>query len=172
MRLQSLLMNFTIAVTLVAVPSRLLAQTPAQNDAARKLFQEGWTFLDDRRFGDAERKFREALRTYPKAEQSDRTSFFLIQTLIKQGRTSDAGVEIQSFNRNYPQSPWKIDVDEMRMVLGFPPGYVFGPGRPALTRRVPPSAAPSLPMPPVLLNTPYVTVTVIPMNPGVDQEVF
>jgi hypothetical protein len=27
-------------------------------------------------------------------------------------------------------------------------------------------------MPPVLLNSPYVTVTVMPMNPGVDQEVF
>jgi len=165
MKLQLLLMNFTIVATLAAAAPRLLAQTPAQNDAARKLFQEGWTFLDDRRFGDAERKFREALRTYPRAEQSDRTSYYLIDTLVKQGRTSDAGVEIQSFNRNYPQSRWKIDVDEVRMQLGFAPGYVFGPANPAFGARRVPSAPSALPVPPVIIMT-------VPMNPGVDQEVF
>jgi hypothetical protein len=122
-----LLLTLTIAGTLVAVPPQLHAQTSAQNAAAKAVFMEGVDFWDDGKFADAEKKFRETLVKYPRAEQSDRTSFYLITTLMKLGRTDEARAEIQNFYRNYPQSSWMIDVEEKRIDLGMP-GPPFGPG--------------------------------------------
>ena len=48
-----------------------LAQTPRENAEARRLFNEGVLFQDRGNLGEAEKKFREALTKYPKAEQSD-----------------------------------------------------------------------------------------------------
>jgi tetratricopeptide (TPR) repeat protein len=113
------------------------AQSPSQNAAARALFTEGRNFWDEGKFGEADRKFREAITRFPRAEQSDRTAFYLITTLIKLGRTAEARTEIENFYKNYPQSSWKSDVDEKRLTLnGLPaplivrpagePGHHFG----------------------------------------------
>src|SRR5262245_47933207 len=116
----ALVMNFAVASSPWAV-----AQSPAQNTAARALFLEGRDFWDDGKFADAEKKFREALTKYPKADQSDRTAYYLITTLIKLGRTTDARTEIENFTRNYPQSTWKSDVEESRIRLFQP--FIVGP---------------------------------------------
>src|SRR4026208_1151594 len=100
MKWTTALLSLTVVVTLMA-PSRALAQTKQQNDASRALFLEGRDLWDDGKFGDAEKKFREALTKYPKAEQSDRTSYYLITTLIKLGRAADARREIDTFSANY-----------------------------------------------------------------------
>ena len=113
------------------------AQAASQNAAGRTLFTEGRNFWDEGKFTDAERKFREALTKYPRAEQSDRTAYYLITTLMRLGRTTEARTEIESFYRNYPQSSWRSDVDEKRLTLdGLPapiiaraagePGFHFG----------------------------------------------
>jgi tetratricopeptide (TPR) repeat protein len=174
MRLQSLLMNFTIALTLVAVPPLLHAQNPQLNNAAKALSDEGWNFLDDGKFTDAERKFREALNKYPRAKDADRTSYLLIKTLINQGRTQDAKTEILVFTRNYPQSPWQIDVDELRIPLGLP---LHGPGQAQryatpVSAPVPPPL-PVLPVPPAnIFRVPVAVNANLPMTPPVEQEVL
>jgi tetratricopeptide (TPR) repeat protein len=119
MRRNAIVLSLIIATGWIAAsPRQVQAQSRAQNDPARVLFLEGRNLWDDGRFADAEKKFREALTKYPKADQSDRTAYYLITTLIKQGRFADAWTEIENFNRNYPRSTWKSDVEEKRIALG------------------------------------------------------
>jgi len=125
MRFRPLLMTLAIVGTLGTVPPQLQAQTPSQNAAAKALFVEGRTFWDDGNFPDAEKKFRDALTRYPRAEQSDKTAFYLITTLIKLEKIDEARTEIRSFNRNYPHSTWRSDVEEKRITVGMP-GTPFG----------------------------------------------
>ena len=127
MKWTTALLSLMVVLSLMAAtPSRSLAQTKQQNDASRALFLEGRDLWDDGKLGDAEKKFREALTKYPKAEQSDRTAYYLITTLIKLGRAADARREIDTFNTNYPQSTWKSDVEEKRISLSGT--TIFTPG--------------------------------------------
>lgn len=115
-----------------------LAQTPDQNASARVLFIDGRNFWDDGRFVEAEKKFREALARFPKADQADRTTFYLITTLLKQGKVPQARMEIEKFEKTYPKSSWLADVKEKQLGLGLT-GV-------ALVKTAP---LPPLPMPPV-----------------------
>src|SRR5678815_1198098 len=115
------LLSFTIVMSwMVSAPLQSRAQAAPPN-TARTLFVEGRDLWDDGKFADAEKKFREALMKYPRAEQSDRTAYYLITTLIKLNRPGEARTEIQNFYRSYPTSTWKTDVDEKRLSLdGLP----------------------------------------------------
>jgi len=122
MKWNSIALNLVVtAVVVVAHPSRGVSQTPVQNSEARRLFGEGVEFQYDGRFVEAEKKFREALTKYPRAEGSDRTAYYLIDTLAKLGRVQDARMEIDRFRRNYPQSKWMFDVNEITLSLGGQP---------------------------------------------------
>jgi len=113
MKWRSLLFSLAfIASVAVAAPLPAFSQSAAQNADARKLFVEGRDLQDDGKYADAEKKFREALTKYPKADQADRTAYYLISTLVKLGKAADARTEIEAFRKNYPQSRWKADVDE------------------------------------------------------------
>ena len=103
---------------LFAHPSAVIAQTPRENTEARKLWTEGRDLYDEGNFVDAERKFREALNRYPKSDQADRTTYYLIVTLEKLRRYRDANAEIETFHRSFPGSRWSEDVDERSMALG------------------------------------------------------
>ena len=83
----------------------------------------------DGNLAEAEKKFREALTKYPKAEQSDQTAYYLINTLVKLARLQDARTEIEQFRRNYPQSKWQPDVNENIVKLG---GQVGAPPEAAI----------------------------------------
>jgi tetratricopeptide (TPR) repeat protein len=109
------------AVLAVAHPSPGIAQTPGENSEARRLFNEGVEFQHDGNLVEAEKKFREALRKYPKAEQSDKTAYYLIDTLDKLRRIAEARVEIDNFRKNYPQSRWLPDVNYKIVRLGGQP---------------------------------------------------
>jgi tetratricopeptide (TPR) repeat protein len=106
-----------------------LAQTPRENAEARRLFNEGVNLQDRGNMAEAEKKFREALTKYPKAEQSDRTAYYLINTLVKLARLQDARTEIEQFRKNYPQSKWQPDVNENIVKLG---GQVGAPPEAAI----------------------------------------
>jgi tetratricopeptide (TPR) repeat protein len=106
----------------VAQPSMGIAQTERENNEARRLFNEGDKLHRDGNYIEAEKKFREALRRYPKADQADRTAFYLIDTLMKLGRVQESRAEAENFRRNYPKSNWKPDVNEKILVLGGLPG--------------------------------------------------
>jgi Outer membrane lipoprotein/HEAT repeats len=125
MRRNAAVLSFALVMNLTVVSAPWAqAQSPAQNTTARALFMEGQNFWDDGKFADAEKKFRDALTRYPKADQSDRTAYYLITTLIRLGRTADARTEIENFSRNYPQSTWKSDVEESRIRLVHQPFIV------------------------------------------------
>jgi tetratricopeptide (TPR) repeat protein len=79
---------------------------------ARNLFNEGRDLYDERNYAEAEKKFREALLKYPKADQSDRTAYYLITTLEKLRRVQDVRNEIEKFHSNYPSSKWSEDLKE------------------------------------------------------------
>ena len=113
----------------VSYSSHGFAQTPRENMEARRLFNEGVRFQDRGNLAEAEKKFREALTKYPKADQSDRTAYYLINTLVKLARLHDARTEIEQFRRNYPQSKWQPDVNENIVKLG---GQVGAPPEAAI----------------------------------------
>jgi tetratricopeptide (TPR) repeat protein len=119
MKRNSFLLSLVLAASLISVsPSVATAQTASQNASARALWVDGRTFFDDGKYADAEKKFREALNKYPKSDQADRTSYYLISTLVKLGNVSAARKEIETFRKNYPQSSWKQDVDGKSIELG------------------------------------------------------
>jgi hypothetical protein len=119
MKRYSLFLNLIVAAGLiVAQPSIGLSQTPRQNDEARRLFKEGEVFQGAGNLVEAEKKFREALRRFPRAEGADKTAYFLINTLSRLGRVQEARSEIENFRRTYPQSKWRVDVSEATLALG------------------------------------------------------
>src|SRR5437763_78006 len=119
MKWNSLVPSLILAIGVFIVhPAAGVAQAPRENSEARKLWSEGNELYNDGNFADAEKKFREALTKYPKADQSDRTAYYLIITLEKLRRFQDARIEIENFHRNYPGSRWRDDVDERSLALG------------------------------------------------------
>src|SRR5262252_10466209 len=119
MKWNSLMLSLILAIGVaVAHPATGIAQPVRDNTEARKLWSEGNDFYNDGNFADAEKKFREALKKYPKADQSDRSTYYLIITLEKLRRFQDARTEIESFQRNFPGSRWRDDVDEKSLALG------------------------------------------------------
>jgi tetratricopeptide (TPR) repeat protein len=110
----------------IAHPPVGVAQSARENTEARKMFMEGNELYIDGHYPEAEKKFREALTKYPKADQSDRTAYYLIITLEKLRRFADARTEIQNFHKNYPASRWRQDVDERSLVLSGPTGSNVG----------------------------------------------
>jgi len=154
-----------IVASLLAGTPQLRAQTPAQNNQARALFDEGRNYWDAGNFADAEKKFRDALQRYPRAEQSDKTSFWLITTLITLGRIDEAHSEIQKFNRTYPRSIWKDDVEDKRLSL-YAPHTAF-PGTFHVN-----GSAPVAPTPPrVVMSPPPLPTTVrVAPNPSLESE--
>ena len=138
MKSNSLLITFLVAAILLAGTPQLHAQTSAQNNQARSLFLEGCDLWDEGNFVAAERKFRDALTRYPKAEQSDRTSYYLITTLINLGRADEARAEILNFYKAYPHSTWRSDVEEKRLMLSEPSRTALRGYQPARGFAVPP----------------------------------
>jgi len=123
MKTNSFALTLVFAATVVvANPSMGISQTARQNSEANRLHTDGIKFLYDGNFVEAEKKFREALTKYPKAEQSDRAAYYLIDALVKLRRVQEARTEIENFRRNYPQSKWQQEVDEKTVVLGGQPG--------------------------------------------------
>ena len=167
MKSNSLVLSVAITLSLLTMPTQLRAQTSSSNHPARVLYTEGRDLLDDGSYVEAEKKFREVLKKYPRAERPDRTSFMLITSLIKQGRTADALGEIATFNKKYPRSQWRDDVEEKRLVLTGLPRPVFRGG----TYRV--GSAP-LPVPPPtsgkIIMTPAPFGTWHVPNPSLEQE--
>jgi tetratricopeptide (TPR) repeat protein len=122
MKWHSLALSWIFAAGMVvAHPSPGISQTARENSEARKLFNEGVEFQHEGNFLEAEKKFREALRKYPRAEQADRTAFYLIDTLVKLRRVQEARTEIESFRRSYPQSKWQPEVNQSILTLGGMP---------------------------------------------------
>lgn len=92
-------------------------QAFAAPDEARDLFNEGMRLFDDNRFTDAESKFRQVIRRFPKNPIADRADYYLIRTLAQVGKKAEAVSRINAFVKLYPKSRWQGDVQEMRIQL-------------------------------------------------------
>jgi TolA-binding protein len=103
---------------IVAQPSIGLSQNGKENTEARKLFNKGVEFHINKDYVEAEKRFREALWLYPNADQSDRTAFYLIDTLVKLRRVQEARAEAENFRKRHPQSKWDADVNEVILKMG------------------------------------------------------
>jgi tetratricopeptide (TPR) repeat protein len=86
-------------------------------DEARQVFNAGLTFYDQYRFADAENKFREVVRRFPKNPIADRADYYLIRTLAQVGKRVEALSRIDAFAKQYPNSRWQDDVQELRIQL-------------------------------------------------------
>jgi tetratricopeptide (TPR) repeat protein len=117
MKWNSLALSLMVAGAVVTFPSIGVSQS-GRDSEAKKLWIEGVGLQDRGRLAEAEKKFREALIKYPKAERSDRTAYSLIDTLMKLKRLQEARSEINVFLKNYPHSDWAEDVGEFIVELG------------------------------------------------------
>ena len=157
MRIASPLIGLMVAVSpsFAQVATSVAAPPQQQSNSARTLFNYGRDLIDQSRYADAEKQFREVLRRYPKSDQADKSSFYLITTLIKLGRSRDALTEITNFERNYPGSSWMLDVQEKRISLtNQVPDYLT---RVLTVSTIAPPATPAPPAPPRALPSPQST---------------
>ena len=86
-------------------------------DEARDLFIAGEVSYDQRKFLDAEKRFREVITRFPKNPIADKAEYYLIRTLTQTGKSAEALSRIDGFAKQYPRSNWLNDVQELRMRL-------------------------------------------------------
>ena len=159
--------NFLLTVSLtLALPfaswaqQRILIRTQSllPPDEARDVFNAGLKFYDESRFTEAENKFRDVVRRFPRNPITDRADYYLIRTLTQVGKRNEALSRIDAFSRQYPKSNWLNDVQEFRIQL---------------TNQIPPRAetilftsAPAPPAPPKEVIAPQgFTTPVAPIPP-------
>jgi tetratricopeptide (TPR) repeat protein len=118
MKWNSLALSLMVAGAIVTLPSIGMSQSQFQNSEARRLFNDGRELQDHGRLLEAERKYRDALRMYPRADQSDKTQYYLIDVLVKLRKLENARSEINQFLAKFPKSVWVEDVDQLIFQLG------------------------------------------------------
>jgi tetratricopeptide (TPR) repeat protein len=95
----------------------LQAQSWLPADPARELFNTGQKFLDESRYAEAEKQFREVVNKFAKSPYADRAEYYLIRTLAQVGKKEEALGRITRFPRVHPGSKWLTDVQELRIQL-------------------------------------------------------
>ena len=93
------------------------AQSFLPPDEARDIYNAGKALYDEFRYTDAENKFREVVRRFPKNPIADRAEYYLIRTLAQVGKRTEAVNRINAFPKQYPKSNWLDDVQEFRIQL-------------------------------------------------------
>jgi hypothetical protein len=74
--------------------------------------------FDQGRLTDAESRFREVIRRFPKNQIADRADYYLIRSVMAQaGKKTEALSLIDGFAKQYPKSSWQNDVLELRIQL-------------------------------------------------------
>jgi HEAT repeat protein len=130
---------------------RIMRRSFAESDEPRNLYNTGRDCFDRGQFAEAERNFREVMQRFPRNPIADRSAYYLIRTLARLGKLSDALSQITNFERTYPRSEWLNDVKELHISLT----NQLTPAIEALVvPPVPPHPAPPAPPgPPVSLRT-------------------
>ena len=157
----------TAALPLAASAQRRIfihsTQSLLPPDEARDLFNAGLKLYDESRFSDAESKFREVVRRFPKNPISDRADYYLIRTLVQTGKRAEALSRIDAFSRQYPKSNWQADVQEFRiqltnqippraetiLLVSAPPAPPAPPSPVTAPQGFAPPVPPVAPMPPI-----------------------
>jgi hypothetical protein len=105
------------AVSVASAQVRNITQSLLPPDEARDIFIAGQRFYDEGRFADAESRFREVVRRFPKNQIADRADYYLMRTLAQTGKKTEALSLIDTFAKQYPKSSWQNDVLELRIQL-------------------------------------------------------
>jgi len=93
------------------------AQSLLPPDEARDIYNAGKNFYEEKRYTEAENKFRDVIRRFPKNLITDRADYYLIRTLVQVGKKSEALNRIDGFAQRYPKSNWLDFVQEFRIEL-------------------------------------------------------
>ena len=95
----------------------LVSQFAAEQDDARDIFNDGLRMFEQGRWEQAEQGFRAVLRRFPDNAITDRSSYYLIRTLVRMSQATQALSEIGLFPTRFPDSRWLSDVREERFRL-------------------------------------------------------
>src|SRR6516225_8904034 len=104
-------------VSVASAQIQVLTQSLLPPDEARDLVIAGQRFYDEGRLADAESRFREVIRRFPKNQITDKADYYLIRTLAQTGKKPEALSRIDNFAKLYPKSTWQNDVVELRIQL-------------------------------------------------------
>ncbi len=136
---KNLIAKFMIAavLTLVIVPSVLaqflssdfvklnrFVQTANANDNATKAFRVGRDLIEDEKWEQAEKRFRDFLRDYPKHKESDAAIYWLAFTQKKQQHFAEAERLLVKLSNDYPTSNWLDDAKALRLEIAPNTGNV------------------------------------------------
>ncbi|MBL8205026.1 MAG: HEAT repeat domain-containing protein [Blastocatellia bacterium] len=92
-------------------------QSTSASDKATKAFRVGRDLIEDEKWEQAERQFRDFLREYPKHNQADAAIYWLAFTQKKQQHFSQADQLLVQLVNNYPKSSWVSDAKALRLEI-------------------------------------------------------
>lgn len=99
--------------------NRLLAdpQGVESSDAAAKAFRAGRDLIEEERWREAARSFKDFAATYPRHKSVDAALYWLAFALKKQGNFSEADQTLTRLIKEHPKSSWKDDAQAMRVEM-------------------------------------------------------
>ncbi len=92
-------------------------QSTNASDKAMKTFRVGRDLIEDEKWEQAEKHFRDFLRDYPKHTQADAAIYWLAFTQKKQRHYSEAEQLLVQLVNNYPKSSWASDAKALRLEI-------------------------------------------------------
>ncbi len=92
-------------------------QSTNANDKAAKSFRVGRDLIEDEKWEQAEKHFRNFLRDYPQHNQADAAIYWLAFTQKKQRHFSEADHLLVQLVSNYPKSSWVSDAKALRLEI-------------------------------------------------------
>ncbi len=92
-------------------------QSSNASDKAMKTFRVGRDLIEDEKWEQAEKHFRDFLRDYPKHNQADAAIYWLAFTQKKQRHYSEAEQLLVQLVNNYPKSSWASDAKALRLEI-------------------------------------------------------
>ncbi len=162
-------------VTLTSVSAQFLTsdftklnrfvQSTNSSDSAMKVFRVGRDLIEDEKWEQAEKRFRDFLREYPKHKEADAAIYWLAFTQKKQQHFAEAERLLVKLNNEYPKSNWLDDAKALRLEIAPSVGnvaYVTQVISPIPAPRVRPNAAPA----PAVAPTPDVQDLPAPPEPA------
>ena len=99
-------------------------QTNNSTDNATKAFRIGRDLIEDEKWEQAEKRFRDFLRDYPKHKESDAAIYWLAFTQKKQQHFTEAERLLVKLTNDYPKSNWLDDAKALRLEIAPSVGNV------------------------------------------------
>ncbi len=92
-------------------------QDGKDSDPAAKSLRKGRDLIEDEKWQEAEKNFKDLIANYPKNKNIDAALYWLAFSLKKQGRLQDADRTLEQVIKDYPASSWKDDAQAMRLEM-------------------------------------------------------